>query len=107
MNNWITRGLSRAVNPYLSTINSTNGTTAWYIVADPAKNRPAFEIDFLTGEDAPILLRQRANAERVGGGSADMFGSFESGEIRFKVMHLLATAQLDYHAALESNGTGS
>lgn len=106
-NNWVTNGLSRAVNPYLSTVNTTNGTTAWYVVADPARNRPAFEIDFLQGEEAPILLRQRSDSERVGGGPADMFGSFESGEIRFKVMHLMATAQLDYHAAVSSEGDGT
>lgn len=106
MNNWVTNGLTRATNPYLSTINTTNGNTAWYIVANPATNRPAFEIDFLQGEEAPILLRMRPDADRVGGGAADMFGSFETGEIRYKVMHLLATAQLDYHASVESKGTG-
>lgn len=107
MNNWITNGLKVAVNPYLSTVNTTNGTTAYYVVADPSKNRGALELDFLRGEEAPILLRQRADAERIGGGSADMFGSFETGEIRFKVIHLLASAQLDYHGAIVSNGTAS
>lgn len=107
MNNWISNGLTRAVNPYLSTVNSTNGTTAWYIVANPNTNRPAFEMDFLQGEEAPILLRQLPDSVRVGGGSADMFGSFETGEIRYKVMHLLATAQLDYHGAIASQGDGS
>lgn len=107
MNNWITNGLTRAVNPYLSTVNTTNGTTAWYVVANPANNRPAFEIDFLQGEEAPILLRMRPDAERVGGGAADMFGSFEGGEIRYKVMHLVATAQLDPKGAVSSEGDGS
>lgn len=107
MNNWITNGLTRAVNPYLSTVNTTNGTTAWYIVADPNKNRPALELDFLQGEEAPILLRQRTDAERIGGGAADMFGSFETGEIRFKVMHPLSASQLDYHGAISSEGDGT
>jgi len=107
MNNWITNGLTRAVNPYLSTVNSTNGRTAWYLVANPAANRPAFELDFLQGEEAPILLRMKPDSERIGGGAADMFGSFEGGEIRFKVMHLLASAQLDYHGAVSSEGDGA
>ena len=107
MNNWITNGLSVAVNPYLSTVNTTNGTTSWYIVANPANNRPAFEIDFLQGEEAPILLREMPTAMRVGGGNADMFGSFDTGEIRFKVMHLCSTAQLDYHGAVSSEGDGA
>lgn len=107
MNNWITNGLKFVVNPYLSSVNSTNGTTAWYVVANPATNRPAFELDFLQGEEAPILLRMRPDAERVGGGAADMFGSFEGGEIRFKVMHPLATAQIDYHGAISSEGDGA
>ena len=107
MNNWLTNGLTRAVNPYLSVVNSTNGTTAWYIVADPSRNRPALELFFLQGEEAPILLRQRTDAERIGGGSADMFGSFETGEIRFKVMHLLATSKADYHSVIASTGAGS
>lgn len=107
MNNWVTGGLTRAVNPYLSTINTTNGSTAWYVVANPTMNRPAFEIDFLQGEEAPILLRQRTDAERVGGGAADMFGSFEGGEIRFKVMHLVSVSHLDYHGAIASQGDGS
>lgn len=107
MNNWITNGLKIAVNPYLSTINTTNGTTAWYIVADPNKNRPAFELDFLAGEEAPILLRETPTAMRVGGGSADLFGSFDTGEIRFKVMHLLDGSQLDPKGAVSSEGDGS
>ena len=107
MNNWITSGMGRAVNPYLSTINTTNGSTAWYVVANPAANRPAFELDFLQGEEAPILLRLKPDAERIGGGAADMFGSFEGGEIRFKVMHLLSASQLDYHGAVSSEGDGA
>lgn len=107
MNNWVTNGLSIAVNPYLSTINTTNGTTAWYVVANPTANRPAFELDFLQGEEAPILLRETPNAVRVGGGNADMFGNFDTGEIRFKVMHLLDANQLDPKAAVSSEGDGS
>ena len=106
-NNWVTNGLTRVVNPYLSTINTTNGKTAWYIVANPANNRPAFEMDFLQGEEAPILLREAPTAIRVGGGSADMFGSFDTGEIRFKVIHLLSGTQFDYHAAVSSEGDGA
>lgn len=106
MNNWLTGGLTFTINEYLSGINSTNGTTAWYVVADPGRNRPAFEIDFLAGETAPILLRKAPDAIRVGG-SADMFGSFEGGEFRFKLMHILSVNQLDPLAAIVSNGTGS
>lgn len=107
MNNWISNGLTAVVNQYLPTVNTTNGATAWYIVANPDRNRPAFEIDFLQGEEAPILLRQLPDSVRVGGGAADMFGSFEGGEIRFKVMHLAAVAHLDYHAAIASQGDGN
>lgn len=107
MNNWISQGLKVAVNPYLSVVNSTNGTTAWYVVADPNRNRPSLELNFLAGEEAPILLRQRSDAERVGGGDANRFGDFELGEIRFKVMHLLSADKLDPLGAIASNGSGS
>lgn len=107
MPNWITQDLKYVVNPYLSVINTTNGDTAWYVVSDPNQGRPGFELNFLRGEEAPILLRQTSDAERVGGGNADMFGSFETGEIRFKVMHLLSADQLDPFAAVASEGDGT
>lgn len=95
-------------NPYLSIISTTNGTTAWYLIATPAQGaRPAFRMGSLRGYEEPGLYRKAGNTERVGGGVVQELGDFNTNEQMFKVMLILGGRQMDPKSAVASNGSGS
>lgn len=107
--NWMRQHLRLNVNPYLPVVSSTaNGNTSWYMVANPEDARPAFELGFLRGHEAPELFIKTPNAQRVGGGAAQpMDGDFDTDSVEYKIRHVLGGVQADPKMAVASNGTGS
>jgi hypothetical protein len=106
--NWMRQKLRVVVDPYLPIINTTSGATAWYLFADPNTSRPALEIGFLRGYEQPSIWRKASNMVRVGGAAADdAMGDFDTGEIRWKGMHVIGGTALDYRPTVASTGAGS
>jgi hypothetical protein len=110
VDNWMRNNVQLDVNafiPYIAT--SANGNASWFLFADTAAGqRPAIEIDFLRGHEAPELFMRTPDAIRVGGGAVDvMDGNFDHDAIEYKLRHVLGAAQIDPKMATASNGTGS
>lgn len=103
----IIRTLQIAVNPFLSVINTTSGTTCWFLAAANVSLRPAIEAAFLPGEERPSIWLRESNARRLGGGSDPMDGSFDDGHIAYKVRHVFGAAVVDPRMIVVSTGTGS
>jgi hypothetical protein len=108
--NWMRNNVQLDVNafiPYLA--SSANGNTSWFLFADVAAGqRPAVEVDFLRGHEAPELFMRTPDAVRVGGGSVDpMDGSFDNDSVEYKLRHVLGGARVDPKMAVASNGSGS
>lgn len=107
--NWMRNKVRVVVNPYLPVVDTTHGSTSWYLFADPNVSRPALEIGFLRGYETPGIYRKAPDMQRVGGGGAavEEMGSFDNGELRWKGMHIIGGVALDYRATVASNGSGS
>jgi hypothetical protein len=107
-NNWVQNKLTKVMNPYLPIIDTTHGSTAWYLFANPTQNRPALVLGFLKGYQQPTIFMKSPNTMRVGGGTVDpMFGDFDTHEIRYKGMHILGGLAVDPKMAVASNGSGA
>jgi hypothetical protein len=108
VNNWMRNRMKVVVNPYLPVINTTSGSTAWYLFADPSVSRPALELGFLRGYEQPSIWRKASNMVRVGGSAPDdTMGDFDTGEVRYKGVHILGGTALDYRPTVASTGAGS
>jgi hypothetical protein len=107
VSNWLANRLTIVVNPWLPIISSTaNGNTSWYLFANPSEGRPAMEVGFLTGHEAPELFQKTANAVRVGGGPVGPEeGDFDTDSVDWKVRHVLGGTLMDPKSAIASNGT--
>lgn len=106
--NWMAQRVQLITNPWLPLIDTTHGTTSWYLFADPSVGRPAMEIGFLTGHETPDLFAKAPNATRIGGGPvAPEDGSFEVDGVDWKIRHVLGGTLMDPKMAVASNGSGS
>ena len=107
--NWMTNGVKLIVNPWLPLISSTaNGSSSWYLFADPAVGRPAMEVGFLIGHELPEMFQKSPNAMRVGGGLVDPTeGDFDTDAIEWKVRHVFGGTLMDPKSAVASNGTNA
>lgn len=107
--NWMRNRTRLSVNTYLPIVASTaNGNTQWYLFANPDEGRPALEVGFLRGYEQPSLFQKDPDMRRVGAGMVDpALGDFETGEIRYKGMHIIGGARLDPKMAVASKGSGS
>jgi hypothetical protein len=107
--NWMKNKVQLHVNSYLPLVSSSsNGNTSWYLFADPRDSRPAAEVGFLRGHEAPELFMKAPNAIRVGGGTVDpMAGDYDSDSFEYKVRHVLGGSLMDPKMAVASNGSGS
>lgn len=94
------------MNSYLPIVDTTKGTTAWYLFADPNTSRPAIEVGFLRGHEQPETFMKSPNATRVGGGGLidPMDGDFELDALSYKIRHVLGGTLLDFRAAVASAG---
>jgi hypothetical protein len=110
VSNWLAGRLKVKVNPWLPIIDQTgNKNSTWYVWASPGEGRPAMEIGFLIGHEAPELFMKSPNAIRVGGGGLvdPMAGDFDSDALEYKIRHVFGGTLMDYKMAIVSNGSGS
>jgi hypothetical protein len=98
-----------SVDPYIPIVaSSSNGSTSWFLFANPNNGRPALEIGFLRGHESPEIFIKAPNAQRVGGGNVNpMDGDFDTDSIQYKVRHVLGGVTQDNKMSVASNGSGS
>jgi hypothetical protein len=104
--NGIAANLSVVTNFFLGTVTTTNADTSWYLFADAqSAARPALEVGFLRGYEAPALYERIPDMRRFGGG-AEVAWSFDFGDNEKKVQHIMGGTFIDPRMTLGSNGTG-
>jgi hypothetical protein len=104
-----------AVNYYAPIVNTTSGNTAWYVFANPNDGRPAAQLSFLRGRNAPQIFMRASNQVLIGesttGGATSMVnpmeGDFENDSIDYKERHFIGGTLLDPIMAVASSGAGS
>lgn len=105
--NWMNDEVAEVVvNPWIPIVDtSANKDKSWYLFADPGVGRPAMEVGFLRGHEAPELFMKAPNAVRIGGGIVGAEeGSFETDGIDYKVRHVFGGALMDPKSGLASVG---
>lgn len=104
--NWVNGSVVSVVcQPWLPIVDTTKGTTAWYLFADPGIGRPAMEIGFLAGHETPELFMKESNSIRIGGGAAGAEdGSFETDGVDYKVRHVFGGSLLEPKAGFANAG---
>lgn len=107
--NWMKGRVRLSVNPYIPIVASTaNGSTSWFLFANPNNGRPAMELGFLIGHEEPEIFMKTPNQVPVGGGSEDaMNGDFETDAIEHKLRHVFGGTRMDPKMTVGSNGSGS
>lgn len=109
-NNWMRGRVQLHVDPYIPRVaTGPEGTSSWFMFADPNSGRPFAEIGFLRGYETPGLYERVPNARRVGGG--DAMESFEDDSQAWKVRHVMGGGLLlttgGAKATVASDGSGS
>lgn len=106
--NWMKTKFRLSVDPYIPIVaSSANGATSWFLFANPGNGRPALEIGFLLGHEAPEIFMKTPNATRVGGGGEDpLNGDFDTDSIEYKVRHVFGGSRMDPKMTVGSNGSG-
>jgi hypothetical protein len=103
--NWMANKVKAITNPWLPIVNTTNGSTAWYLFADPNVGRPALEVGMLIGHEQPELWQKTPNAIRVGGGiAAPEDGDFDTDSLEYKLRHVFGGTLMDPKSAVASPG---
>jgi hypothetical protein len=97
------------VNYYIPKVATTaNGSTSWFLFANPSASRPAIEVGFLRGHTDPEVWMKEPDAMRIGGGGiTPMDGDFDTDSIRYRVRHVMGGVVQDWKATVGSNGSGS
>ena len=105
--NWMKNRVKLSVDPYIPIVADTNGSSSWFLFADPNNGRPALEIGFLRGHLTPEIFIKSPNVQSVGGGGTNpMNGDFDTDSIQYKVRHVMGGTTLDPKMTVGSNGTG-
>lgn len=91
-------------NPFLEALDSTQGTTAYYLFADPRFGRPAVRYGFLRGHEAPEMFIRAADVKLLTGGMDEFAGDFNSDTIAWKVRYTLGVDMWDVNGAVMSKG---
>jgi hypothetical protein len=89
-------GLQLRVNEWLPYIDTTHGSTAWYLFADPAMGA-AVEVGYLRGHETPEVVMKASNKVAVGGGamSSPFSGDFETDNIMYRVRDVIGGTPMD------------
>jgi hypothetical protein len=89
-------GLQLHVDPFLPIIDTTHGTTAWYLFADPSQGA-ALEFSYLRGYESPEVVMKASNKVAVGGGTlaSPFSGDFETDNVMYRVRHVFGGAPMD------------
>lgn len=107
VNNWMVRGMSLVVDPYIPIVATTNGATSWILTTDPNTTRPAARMRFLNGFAEPQMYQKAPNTMRVNGGIDPSVGNFDSMATEYKGLVAFGGAAIEAKAAVGSNGSGS
>ena len=92
------------VDPFLPSVDTTQGSTAWYLFCDPAI-RPALRYGFLSGYDQPEIFVKAAEAQALFTGEEDPFaGTWLSDDIEFKLRFTWGVDTADYRGAVMMKG---
>lgn len=108
--NFLAPRLQLVTDYWLPILDPTNGTTGWYLFADPAV-LAAGEVGFLKGHEQPELFMRKPDAVRVsasGGLSGDaspMDGDFDTDSVDYKVRHVVGASIREPKATYHSDGT--
>lgn len=106
--NWMSGRVRINVNAYIPLIATTaNANTSWFLFANPSNNRPAMEIGFLSGHEAPEIFMKDPNAMRVSGGVDMRSGDFDTDSVQYKIRHIFGGTRMDPKMTVASNGSGS
>lgn len=104
VNNPAFRSVTVVVDPFLDSLDTTYGTTGWYLFCDP-RFRPAMRYGFLRGYEQPQIFVRESDARLMLGGGSDPFdGGFDADEIRFKCRFTFGVDEVDWRGALMSTG---
>jgi hypothetical protein len=77
------------VNPYLPLIDTTHGTTTWYMFADLADGAAA-QMNFLRGHETPEIVQKMSDKMTLGGAAVSpLEGDFDSDSMIWRVRHIL------------------
>jgi hypothetical protein len=118
--NWAKDFARPAINYYLPIVDTTYGSTSWYVFASPSTGRPALQQSFLRGREAPQLFMRLPNQVAIGEGRMGpgsgvmpgtmnvnpMEGDYENDAVDYKIRHFLGGTLLDPILAITSNGSG-
>lgn len=105
--NGVAANLEVIPNYFLGAVDESHSDTSWYLFADAQSTaRPALEIGFLRGYEAPALYEKIPDMRRIGGG-AEMPWSYEHGSAEKKVQHVFGGTPVDPRMTLASKGDGS
>lgn len=111
VNNWVQNSLNLVVSPYIPRIATSNGSTSWFLFADPNTGRPAIDFGKLRGHEEPAIYERMPNARRLGGGGGEVNESFEDDSVAWRIRHVFGGTQLNstggFKATVASNGSGS
>lgn len=106
--NWMKTRVRLNVDPYIPIVASTaNGSTSWFLFANPDNGRPALEMGFLMGHEEPEVFMKTPNQVAVGSNVQDaMNGDFETDAIEYKLRHVFGGTRMDPRMTVGSNGSG-
>lgn len=104
--NWMKTRITLHVNPYLPIINTTNGTTAWFLFPEPS-DIEVLVMAKLTDHEEPEIFMKNPNAVKLGGGEDVFGGDFDTDSIEYKVRHICGGALFDWRGCYASTGAGS
>ena len=105
--NWMKARFRLTVDYYMPLVASTaNGSTSWFLFANPDSGRPALELGKLRGHEEPEIFMKTPNSTRVGGGASEEF-DFETDTAEYKVRHVFGGSRMDPKMTVASNGSGS
>ena len=91
-------GLQLIVEPWLPICDATDGTTAWYLFADP-NDIACLEAGFLKGHERPEICMKASDKVTIGGGAiGPMSGDFATDNIFYRVRHFFGVTELDWRA---------
>lgn len=87
--------LTPCVNPWLDIIDTTHGTTTWYVFGDPSDG-DAIKMNFLRGHENPEVVQKMSDKISLGGAPiSPLEGDFDSDSVQWRVRHVFGGTQTD------------
>ena len=97
-------GLQLHVDPFLPVVDTTHGTTGWYVFADPSQGA-SLEVGYLRGYEAPEIVMKASDKVLVGGGMVSPFsGDFATDNVMYRVRHVFGGVQMDPRFTYHQSG---